>query len=301
METVVRQPGEAQPASGPHRRGQGRERRGRRAVLRARGDARAGGGLTSRLHRHHSHVESWFVVDGALEFCSGNETLPAPAGSFVLAPPLLPHTFANPGPEEAPNRSPSTHRAGWIVSSPSSAQLRSTDDPGFKAFATLFDALRHGAGGPEDVPADVPVRVIAPGEGEHLSVGGGTITILADSAATGGSFAAGRLHGAAGLSRPAAPSPPRDRRHLLRARGRADARDRRRDDRGAARDVGGGRARDGAHGSRTPRTGPRAFSASSLPAASSSTSATLAAAIGDGPFDPAVVAPLIAEYDYEPA
>src|SRR4051794_25956742 len=100
MQTVVRGPGEAHPVPGHF------------AVVKVASDETderfcvlestlAAGGFTSRLHRHHGYVESWFVVDGELEFCSGNETIAVPAGSFVLVPSSAPHTFRNPGPGDA--------------------------------------------------------------------------------------------------------------------------------------------------------------------------------------------------------
>ncbi len=49
-------------------------------------------------HYHERHVDSFYVLEGELEFLLGDEKVRAPAGSYVLAPPRFVHTFWNPGP-----------------------------------------------------------------------------------------------------------------------------------------------------------------------------------------------------------
>jgi mannose-6-phosphate isomerase-like protein (cupin superfamily) len=65
------------------------------------GDWRADG--TARevapLHVHHADDEAWHVVSGALRFRFASEELTARAGSTVLVPAGVPHTFGNAGPE----------------------------------------------------------------------------------------------------------------------------------------------------------------------------------------------------------
>jgi uncharacterized cupin superfamily protein len=51
------------------------------------------------LHVHHADDEAWHVVSGALRFRFGNRELIAQAGSTVLVPAGVPHTFGNAGPE----------------------------------------------------------------------------------------------------------------------------------------------------------------------------------------------------------
>jgi mannose-6-phosphate isomerase-like protein (cupin superfamily) len=51
------------------------------------------------LHVHHADDEAWHVVSGALRFRFGNRELVAQAGSTVLVPAGVPHTFGNAGPE----------------------------------------------------------------------------------------------------------------------------------------------------------------------------------------------------------
>ena len=52
---------------------------------------------------HHTHpaTEAWYVLDGELTFRLGERILPAPAGSFVLAPGETPHSQVNSGPGPA--------------------------------------------------------------------------------------------------------------------------------------------------------------------------------------------------------
>ena len=49
------------------------------------------------LHRHLADDEAWYVLEGRLGFVRGDERLEAPAGSAVLVPRGLPHTFWNAG------------------------------------------------------------------------------------------------------------------------------------------------------------------------------------------------------------
>lgn len=51
------------------------------------------------LHVHHRDDEAWYVIEGALRFRLADREIVAPAGSMVLVPAGLPHTFGNAGPE----------------------------------------------------------------------------------------------------------------------------------------------------------------------------------------------------------
>jgi mannose-6-phosphate isomerase-like protein (cupin superfamily) len=53
------------------------------------------------LHVHKEHVDSFYVLEGELEFRMGDETVRAGPGTFVSAPPGTPHAFTNPGPNPA--------------------------------------------------------------------------------------------------------------------------------------------------------------------------------------------------------
>lgn len=48
-------------------------------------------------HIHHAHEESWYVLDGEVEFGSGDRRTRVGAGGWVLVPIGVPHTFSNPG------------------------------------------------------------------------------------------------------------------------------------------------------------------------------------------------------------
>jgi mannose-6-phosphate isomerase-like protein (cupin superfamily) len=51
------------------------------------------------LHVHHADDEAWHVVSGALRFRFADEEVIAAAGSTVLVPAGVAHTFGNAGPE----------------------------------------------------------------------------------------------------------------------------------------------------------------------------------------------------------
>lgn len=47
------------------------------------------------LHVHHDDDEAWYVLDGALRFRLGEDTLEVGAGRGVLAPKGTPHAYGN--------------------------------------------------------------------------------------------------------------------------------------------------------------------------------------------------------------
>jgi uncharacterized cupin superfamily protein len=49
------------------------------------------------LHIHYGDDEAWYVLEGTLGFVRGDERLVAAAGSGVLVPRGVPHTFWNAG------------------------------------------------------------------------------------------------------------------------------------------------------------------------------------------------------------
>jgi mannose-6-phosphate isomerase-like protein (cupin superfamily) len=55
-------------------------------------------GYVAPLHVHHSDDEAWHVLSGTLRFRFGEHEVIAEAGSTVVAPAGLPHTFGNAGP-----------------------------------------------------------------------------------------------------------------------------------------------------------------------------------------------------------
>jgi mannose-6-phosphate isomerase-like protein (cupin superfamily) len=52
-------------------------------------------------HVHRDHDETFFVLSGTPTFTCGDDTISAPPGTLVTAPPGTPHTFANPGEQPA--------------------------------------------------------------------------------------------------------------------------------------------------------------------------------------------------------
>lgn len=51
-------------------------------------------------HVHRRHTETFFVVSGTVRFISAAEHVDVTAGGIVTAPIGVPHTFANPDPDE---------------------------------------------------------------------------------------------------------------------------------------------------------------------------------------------------------
>jgi mannose-6-phosphate isomerase-like protein (cupin superfamily) len=64
-------------------------------------------------HLHHQHEETWYVLDGELEFTVDDEIVSVGPGGWVLVPIGVPHTFANPG--TRPARFLSTMTPGFYL------------------------------------------------------------------------------------------------------------------------------------------------------------------------------------------
>jgi quercetin dioxygenase-like cupin family protein len=56
-------------------------------------EVRPGGGVSPHFHKLHS--DSFYVLEGELEFHVGDEVLVGGAGTYVLAPPGVVHFFRN--------------------------------------------------------------------------------------------------------------------------------------------------------------------------------------------------------------
>jgi mannose-6-phosphate isomerase-like protein (cupin superfamily) len=52
-------------------------------------------------HFHEQHVDAFYVLEGALQFINGDETVRAEAGTAVAVPPGIVHGFTNAGPGRA--------------------------------------------------------------------------------------------------------------------------------------------------------------------------------------------------------
>ena len=55
--------------------------------------------MVAPLHVHHADDEAWHVISGALRFRLADREFVAEAGSTVLVPAGVAHTFGNAGPE----------------------------------------------------------------------------------------------------------------------------------------------------------------------------------------------------------
>jgi quercetin dioxygenase-like cupin family protein len=64
-------------------------------------------------HFHKGHSDSFYVLEGELEFHVGDEVVEAAAGSYVLAPPNVVHWFTNVG--DTPARMLNLHTPGGFV------------------------------------------------------------------------------------------------------------------------------------------------------------------------------------------
>ena len=64
-------------------------------------------------HFHKGHSDSFYVLEGELEFHVGDEILHATPGSYVLAPPAVVHSFRNVG--NTPARMLNLHTPGGFV------------------------------------------------------------------------------------------------------------------------------------------------------------------------------------------
>src|ERR1700686_1819078 len=78
--------------------------RGTEVTFKGRGNKAEGGSMTewlaapgfdTGLHIHERLEETWYVLDGELEFRDGEETFQASPGACVFVPPKVPHAFAN--------------------------------------------------------------------------------------------------------------------------------------------------------------------------------------------------------------
>jgi quercetin dioxygenase-like cupin family protein len=95
-----------------------------------------GGGMPY-LHLHHEMEEAFYVLEGAIEYTRGDQTILATPGSMVHIPPGVAHKFRNPGAAQA------RHLA---VVTPGMAGLRAMEAAAQADFSdgqALADELRH--------------------------------------------------------------------------------------------------------------------------------------------------------------
>jgi mannose-6-phosphate isomerase-like protein (cupin superfamily) len=96
-------------------------------------------------HFHKAHSDSFYVLEGEVEFHVGDEVVEATAGSYVLAPPSVVHWFRNVG--NRPVRMLNLHTPGGFVLY--RRELRELRAQGIEPDAAFYE--RHDV---FDVPAD---------------------------------------------------------------------------------------------------------------------------------------------------
>jgi quercetin dioxygenase-like cupin family protein len=87
-------------------------------------------------HFHKAHSDSFYVLEGEVEFHVGDEILHGIPGAYVLAPPNVVHWFRNVS--DAPVRMLNLHTPGGFVQY--RRELRELRDQGIEPDATWFEA-----------------------------------------------------------------------------------------------------------------------------------------------------------------
>jgi mannose-6-phosphate isomerase-like protein (cupin superfamily) len=110
------------------------------------------------LHVHHQHTDAFYVVRGEMTYIFGTpdaqRELTVPAGTVLVAPPDVPHSFWNAGPDEAVFlniHTPDTGFAHYLLT-----RRDQVDWDGFDQFPPPATGNR---------PGDDAI-VVAPGEGD---------------------------------------------------------------------------------------------------------------------------------------
>jgi quercetin dioxygenase-like cupin family protein len=111
-------------------------------------------------HVHHEHTDAFYVVEGELVFGLGGELreVCAPAGTFVLVPPEVIHTFGNEGGATARWLNFHAPSTGFIANLRSGTRFDSYDAPADGGRSSA-DALVVAAGAGESIPR--PTRELA--------------------------------------------------------------------------------------------------------------------------------------------
>jgi quercetin dioxygenase-like cupin family protein len=119
------------------------------------------------LHYHERHVDSFYVLEGELEFRAGPNTLRAGPGTSVAVPPGIVHSFTNPGPQG--DHFLNVHAPGGF------AEYLRARFPGDEPDPADFDI--HDLDAPEGTASAI---VAAAENGERFQPPNLTITIRAD-------------------------------------------------------------------------------------------------------------------------
>lgn len=105
-------------------------------------------GFDTGLHIHERLEETWYLLDGELEFRLGEETLIAGAGACVFVPPHVPHAFANRG--QAPAKflltmSPATHDRYFVELAEILGRSGAPDTDAIAALRAKYDTQQLSA------------------------------------------------------------------------------------------------------------------------------------------------------------
>ena len=95
----------------------------------------AAAGHAPPLHAHHGEDEAFYVLEGEMSIICGDHQFSAPAGSFVLIPRGVPHTFTV------------AHPARWLVLAPSGDFMKFVREMGEPARTRSLPVLE----GPPDM------------------------------------------------------------------------------------------------------------------------------------------------------
>jgi mannose-6-phosphate isomerase-like protein (cupin superfamily) len=91
-------PGEGESVPGPHRTLNVKAERGEYEITEMDCSPEFG---PVEPHVHDDHTDSFYVLDGEVEFTIGDKTVRAGPGTFVAVPAGVHHGFRNPGPGRA--------------------------------------------------------------------------------------------------------------------------------------------------------------------------------------------------------
>jgi mannose-6-phosphate isomerase-like protein (cupin superfamily) len=125
--------------------------RGSEVIFKVRSDQAAGAsctewvatpGFDTGLHVHERLEETWYMLDGELEFHVGEESFRATPGACVFVPPHVPHAFANR--TEAPAKfllmmSPPTHDRYFVELADILARSGPPDSDAIAALRAKYD------------------------------------------------------------------------------------------------------------------------------------------------------------------
>jgi mannose-6-phosphate isomerase-like protein (cupin superfamily) len=97
-QAIVLGPGEGESIPGEHRDFVVKAERGQFEVIEFSCEPEFG---PVDPHIHQDKFDSFYILEGELEFTIGDDTVRVGPGSFVAAPPGVRHGFRNPGPGRA--------------------------------------------------------------------------------------------------------------------------------------------------------------------------------------------------------